>query len=58
MKAAGLRGTFGFFYCALLLVGFDFVKCKYNGVVCRYGVIEDWDMGMMVIFSNPDLLLL
>ena len=43
MKAAGMRGSFGLLYSAVLLLIFDGITCKYNGVVCRYGVIEDWD---------------
>ena len=49
MKAAGLRGTFGLCYCFIYLFCFEFIKCNYNGVVCKYGELEDVDKGLYII---------
>ena len=58
MKAAGLRGTFGLCYCFIYLFCFEFIKCNYNGVVCKYGELEDVDKGLYIILFKGNWTLL
>lgn len=57
MKACGMRGTFAFFYCVIILTIFKFISCNISEF-CRFGVLEDSILGLQVLSENGILILL